>query len=110
MVFQWAAVNSVAYRSAWQRLQWMAYKAAPEAVLVCTGFSGVVGGPAETKGTHTVQMTAAITARPIPTRSRGFNEPGRFMIFIGVRLGDLDALFPNGKHGDCSGKLTLHLN
>src|SRR6516225_7395178 len=86
MSFQCAAVNSVAYRSGWQRLQWMAYNAAPEAVLVCTGFSGLVGGPAETKGTHTAQMIGATTTRPIPARSRGCNETRRLIFFIGISL------------------------
>src|SRR6516225_11679613 len=94
MSFQCAAVNSVAYRSGWQRLQWMAYNVAPESVLVCTGFSGAAGGPAETRGAHTAQMIEAVTKTPIPARSRGFSEPNGFMISFGC-VGAI-ASFPTG--------------
>ena len=39
MVSPLATVNSVGYRSAWQRLQLMAYSVAPERALLSAGFS-----------------------------------------------------------------------
>lgn len=84
MVFHWVAVNSLGYRSWWQRLQLMAYSVAPERPLVTAGFSGVVCcGPAETIGLFTTQVAPANIARPI-ANSRGLNETRSFMVFIGL--------------------------
>jgi hypothetical protein len=86
----------------------MAYNTAPEAELDSAGFSGAVGGPAETKGIHTAQIIGATTTRPIPVRSRGFNKPDQLTIFIGLLLDLLG--FGSGVDDDCSGKFALHPN
>ena len=38
IVFHWADVNSVGYRSGWQRLQLMAYNSAPVSFFLCVRF------------------------------------------------------------------------
>jgi hypothetical protein len=82
MVFHCAEVNSVGYRSWWQRLQLIAYSSAPESVFFSAGFSGAVGGPASASGILTEQIAAAITAILMPASNLGLVALKSFMAFI----------------------------
>jgi hypothetical protein len=82
-VAHWPELNSLGYRSAWQRLQWTAYKVAPERDVCTTGVSGVARGPAETIGLFTTQVAPANIARPA-ANSRGLKKPSGFVVFIGL--------------------------